>query len=213
MNQPSENAWKPDAELLAAYFDGELEGRDELADMRTRIEAWLDANPAAEQWIEHQQLQKLWHDTTPAEPGPATWRQTLERIDEGRKLPASAPASRRSWMTAGIVAASVVLFVGLVLGGLRSMLTTADPVVKLPPVKTLDDVDVEMLLVASAEDVTILRIEGADFNAVVVGTMPVNGPLELADSGEVCISCKCPRVAVRQEHPHRPMVWAVANAE
>jgi len=217
MNLPSENTWKPDPELLAAYFDGELEGRNDVADMRERIERWLETNPAAaEQWDEHLRLQKLWLDTTPAEPSDTAWKETLERIDNARHQPIAATSPRRPWLAAGVVAASIVLVVGLLFGGLRSYLTNQpnpDPVANNPPIPLPVDDAFEVLAVATADEVIILRIEGDDTDAVIVGTMPVTGPLELASSGEVCISCKCPRVNVRQDPPHRPMVWARASAE
>ena len=116
----NDNAWKPDPELLAAYFDGELEGRDEVADLRARVEAWLEANPqAAEQWGEHQELKKLWQSTTPAEPSAAAWKQSLEGIDSQRRQPSPA-RRRRFWLIASVVAASVLLFVGLLVGAFRS---------------------------------------------------------------------------------------------
>src|SRR5437867_4503212 len=114
MNHPSDAPWNPDPQLLAAYFDGELEGRDDLAPLRDRLEAWVDAHPETRaEWIEHQRLKKLWLATTPAEPKPATWDETFKRIDVERRRPTMAPPSRRPWLTAGIVAASILLLTGL----------------------------------------------------------------------------------------------------
>ena len=60
MNDAPKPNWTPDPQLLAAYFDGELEGRDDLADIRARIGVWLEEHPeAADQWTTHQNLQKL----------------------------------------------------------------------------------------------------------------------------------------------------------
>ena len=47
MNAPNHHDWTPDPQLLAAYFDGELEGRDDRADLRARVEAWLEQHPQA----------------------------------------------------------------------------------------------------------------------------------------------------------------------
>lgn len=214
MNQPDHD-WKPDPQLLAAYFDGELEGRDDVADMCARIDAWLAAHPeAAQEWAAHQQLQKLWLDTTPTDPSRATWNKVLDRID-ARRQRVAAPSSPRPWLIAGICAASIVLFIGMLFGAMRFLAPTpgaVDAVVQVPP-KQPEPIDIDVLPVALASEVTILRIDGADTEAVVVGAMPVSGPLELADSGEVCISCQCPRVVVRQDPPHRPMVWARADVE
>ena len=99
MNNAPDPKWNPDPQLLAAYFDGELEGRDDLADMRARLEAWVEEHAEARQeWAKHQQLQKLWLETTPAEPGAADWNQTLERIDTERRRPVASPSVGGSWM-------------------------------------------------------------------------------------------------------------------
>jgi hypothetical protein len=216
MNEPSQNAWKPDPELLAAYFDGELEGRDDVADVRARMEAWLEGNAeAAEQYAEHQQLNKLMRDTTPAEPSAAAWKQTLERIDAERKRPALAPTSRRrSWVVMGAIAASVLLAIGL-FGAMRSYVwnTPNRDIAENGKNFEAPEETYEMLEVALASEVTILRIDTDDIEGVIVGTMPVSAPLELADPGSVCVSCKCPRIVVRQDPPNRPMVWAVAASD
>ena len=211
MNQPPGNAWSPDPELLAAYFDGELEARDDGADLRARIEAWMEANPDAKQlWAEHQELKKLWVDTAPAEPSATAWKQTLERIDAARKETAPKPVRRRSWVVTAVIAASILLFIALVLGGLQAILNKQGTG---PDKSGFVEADDEIMQVATASEITILRIESEDADGVVVGTFPVSAPLELAASGEVSISCKCPRVCVRQEWPHRPMVYARANTD
>jgi hypothetical protein len=86
-----------------------------------------------------------------------------------------------------------------------------DALVKAPQPNLLAADDFEVLQVASANEVTILRIEGADTEAVVVGLLPVSGELELAAAGEVCISCTCPHIQYRHDPPHAPMVWARAD--
>jgi hypothetical protein len=184
-----------------------LEGRDDVADVRAKIEAWLEANPQVDsEWVQHKQLRELWRDTTPAEPTKAAWKQTLERIDHARKRPAQTPLARPTWIAAGIVAASVLILAGLGFAAFRGYFTAPPDLIVKTPQPAPDEF--EVLEVASASDVNILRIEDADTPCVVVGTLPVNGPLEFAVSGEVCISCKCPRVVVRQDPPHCPMVYA-----
>lgn len=207
MTQSSDHDWQPDPQLLAAYFDGELETRDEMGDLRRRIEAWLVTHPEAAE--EADALDKLWLDTTPAEPGERAWTGMLDRI-ESQRAQVARPAARRPWLAIGLSAACVLLAVGALLGvwrGLTSTQGTRDVVVQLSPD------ELEMLQVALAGEITILRYEGADTDAVVVGAMPVDGDLALADTGEVCISCKCPRVVVRQDPPHRPMVYARADLD
>lgn len=214
MNQPSNHPWEPDPQLLAAYFDGELadcaEGAEGGDDVRARIEAWLLSHPEAAE--ESDALKKLWLETTPAEPTPAQWNAVLDRIDARRPARPAAPP-RRPWLYFA-AAASVVLFLGAFFGASRFLQPPQPgpgPVAINPGASNPDDL--EVLQVALASEVTILRMEGPETDAVVVGAMPVAGSLELADSGEVCISCKCPRVHVRQDPPHRPMVWARASAD
>jgi hypothetical protein len=198
MNSMPEHDWQPDPQLLAAYFDGELE---DSADVRARIENWLATHPDdAQDWHE---LKKFLRDTAPAEPSEATWQSVRERI---KAVPQ--PRSRRPWLAAAVIAASVVLGVGVLFGAWRSLRTPDQTVVKS---KLPDDADFEVYPIASASEVTILRIESADMDGIVVGSFPVSGPMEWADPGEVSIKCKCPRVCIRQEPPDRPMVWARAD--
>ncbi len=205
MNAMSPNDWQPEPQLLAAYFDGELE---DAGDTHARIEAWLEAHPEAGE--ESAELKKLLRETAPTAPSDAAWKQTLERIDGARKGPVAAPRAQRLWLAAAMVAASIVLFIGILLGAGRFFQTKNGPFVENPQAILPDG---EVLQVASASEVTILRIDGADTAAVVVGELPVSGVLDLADAGEVCISCKCPRVGYCQDAPHRPMVWAIASAD
>jgi len=205
MNAMPPHEWQPEPQLLAAYFDGELDGLD-MAGMRARIEAWLEAHPeAAEDWAD---MKKLLRDTAPAEPSDAAWQEVRRRIEAQR--PAAVPRSRRAWLVAAVVAASIVLFSGILVGAWRAGLGSDGLIAVVPQPKSPDE-DFEVLQVASAGDITILRIDGADTDAVVVGVMPVSGELVLADPGEVCISCKCPRVQFRHDPPDRPMVWARAD--
>jgi hypothetical protein len=204
----NDNAWKPDPELLAAFFDGELEGRDDVADMRARIEAWIENNPqAAEEWAEHQQVKKLWAETTPAEPSAAAWGHTLSRIQAASKRPAVA-TSRRGWLIASVIAASVLLLIGFFAARpfWPAPAPLPDPLVEAEP----ENGPPEMLVVALSSEVTILRIDTDDIEGVIVGVMPVSEPLDMVSTGEALISCKCPRVAVRQDPP---MAWALASKD
>ena len=177
MNSAPEHDWQPDPQLLAAYFDGELAGR---ADVRARIENWLAAHPEAVQdWYE---WKKLLRDTAPPEPSEATWQLVRDRIDAAR--PAPQRRSRRPWLAAAVIAASVVLVIGVLFGAWRSLQTPDDALVRAPQPNLLDDGDFEAYPVASASEITILRIESADMDGIVVGSFPVSGPMEWADPGE-----------------------------
>ena len=123
MNSAPEHDWQPDPQLLAAYFDGELAGR---ADVRARIENWLAAHPEAVQdWDE---WKKLLRDTAPPEPSEATWQLVRDRIDAAR--PAPQRRSRRPWLAAAVIAASVVLVIGVLFGAWRSLQTPDDALVE-----------------------------------------------------------------------------------
>ena len=79
MNSDWDRNWNPGPELLAAYVDGEFEGRDELAALRVRVEDWLSKHPhAQEELAQYRKLRKLWHDTAPDEPSDEAWRPTKE---------------------------------------------------------------------------------------------------------------------------------------
>jgi anti-sigma factor RsiW len=222
MNDTPDPNWTPDPQLLEAYFDGELEGRDDVADLRAGLEAWLDEHPeAAGEWAKHQQVRKLWLDTTPLEPNAATWKQTLDQIDARRQQPMVAPTGTPRWWTASIVAASIALFFGLLFGALRSISppnVKNDPVVRAPREKPNPD-DMEVFPVTTAEEVVIHRVEGADTSLLVVGRLPVNGPLELAAPGEVRVVHVQPDArdqmmpTVLENGPRPPMIWAKLDTE
>ncbi len=217
MNVAPESNWQPDAQLLAAYYDGELEGRNELADMRARIEAWLDAHPAAAQeWNQHRELQKLWLDTTCPEPTEAAWQDALTRVNARQHAPQTGSGCAWPWFALGMVAACVLVMIGA--GVLRFMqpIEQNAPVVVAPPEPPVEPKkeEVEVFAVALVSEISILRVEGADTGSLVVGVPPVVGALELADPGEVRVVHVRPdshhnMVPNRQpDGPRRPIIWA-----
>ena len=209
-----DNDWKPDSQLLAAYFDGELEGRDELA---ARVEAWLQRHPeAAGQGNEQRKLAQLWRDTTPREPSAETWQRVLARIYAAHNKPTAAQTSRRAWLTTSVIAASVTLFLGLAFAAAYysvSINGRNSTVVKAPNSKTEHDEGVEVFPVATAGQVVVTRIEGADTRAVMVGELPVAGPLLLAETGDVRVfaihseASNKMRPQIQQDGLQRPMIW------
>ena len=221
MNVASDSNWEPDPELLAAYFDGEFEGRPELADMRARVEAWLEAHPGAkEEWAAHRKLRTLWQETTPAEPADAAWQETLARIQAGQR--GSTETRRRvPWLP--LLAAAACVYAVIALGwGIAQFRNTPEPSAlpvaiapkEIPPPQ---DEPVEVLPVADASEITVLRIDGADTATLVVGLLPVDGDLELADPGEVrIVHCRaCPRGVVPhvRQGENRPMIYARADTD
>ena len=219
MKNAPDRDWQPDQQLLGAYFDGELEGRDDLADLCARLELWLDEHPeAAHEWVKHQQLRKLWIDTTPAEPRGDMWNETLERIDAQRKQPTEIPRAKYAWVPASLVAASIALVFGMAFGALRFLTQTSQSEeasavpLKEKPIKP--EADTEVFPVATAEEVVIRRVEGADTSLLVVGRLPINGPLELAAPGEIRVVYVRPDASdqmmptVHEHGPRPPMIWA-----
>ena len=217
MSGPDKHDWKPDPQLLAAFFDGELEGRDDLDDLRTRVEGWLQHNPeAAGPCAEQRKLVELWRDTAPREPNAETWKRVLVNIQSEHNKPTCAPTSRRAWLTASVIAASVTLLLGLAFGGVRytfSLNKKDLSVVKAPNDKTNHAEDVEVFPVATNDEVMVTLIEGADTHAVMVGELPVSEPLLLAETGDVRVfavhseASNKMRPQIEQDGPRRPMIW------
>jgi hypothetical protein len=208
MNESSNSPWTPDPQLLAAYFDGELEGRDDVAEVRAQIEAWLETHPEAkEEWRRHRELQELWLDTTPADPGPAAWNQVLDQIDARRQV--EPRRSRRAWWAAGIIAASVALLVGSFI--VASRFTPQEPEIARVQPKQVEPEEVEVFPVAAASEITIIWIDGADASAMIVGDMPLEESMELVAAGDIRVVTCCPKTHVRQGENQRPMVHARAD--
>jgi hypothetical protein len=199
----------PDPEVLAAYFDGELEGRDEL---RRQVEDWLALHPDSEADPDRQRLRELWQETTPPEPSGEAWQRVLEHVAMARGT--AVPVRQRRWPVALAAAACVALFVGL-----ASWLLQPAPHRLLVEEKAQQLVVVEVFPVATAEEVVILRVDGDDRWMLPIGQFPLHGPLVLADAGEVerissepdALDQMVPQF--RWRGPQRPMVWAPLDAE
>jgi hypothetical protein len=214
----SNDNWQPGAELLAAYCDGELAGRPDLDALSRRVEDWLRRNPDARAAVTaHRRLDRLWEQTAPPEPGPDAWQHLEARLEHAALSRPSRALFRRFALgsrAAGIlaVAASVCLLIWIGLNH-RGTPEVAQPK-PVPPAAT-----VEVFPVATADEIAILHVEGADTPTLVVGAPPVQGALELAGPGEVVLSSVQPDAHDRMV-PHirfggkqRPMVWAPVGAE
>lgn len=226
MTMPGDHSWNPDPQLLAAYFDGEMEGRNELAELRCRIETWLEHHPdALATGEEIRRLRQAWLDTTPAEPNAATWNDTLTRIEAARLRPIRPPVARRPWLMASACAVALVVATSALIGGLRYYSSPAiehHPVAEAPrdPLAPVDEANNgEVLPVALAHEVVIFHVDGEDTAALVVGQLPLQGLLELADPGEIRVFSIQPDAQdrmvpdVRQDGPRRPVIWARLDTE
>jgi hypothetical protein len=202
---------------LAAYFDGEFEGRDDLAILRQRLEEWLSANPDGRaQLAEHRRLSRLWAATTPPDPAPAAWRNVQSQLEgcqtwghPGQTPPSPKRGGGKSpWKGVDVLAGALCILVAVFL---------IKDFAKAPAVDTV--ADDEPFPVASQREVVILQVEGADTGTLVVGELPVQGPLELAAPGDVTLTSVAPAAGdnmVPEIHvggPGRPIIWARAKAE
>lgn len=203
MTPSDDPSWAPSPELLAAYFDGEFEGRDELGPLRRRLEDWLARNPdACAELADYRRLRQLWLETTPPEPAPSAW-QTVQAHLEANCRHGRVPVATRSspWPTAVLTGAACLLFA----------LTAASRLKVL-----MDD---SPFPVASEREVVILHVDGADAGTIVVGELPLQGPLELVGPGDVTLTSVQPAQRdnmvpdVFVAGPGRPIIWARAEHE
>ena len=117
MTSPLEN-WRPTPELLAAYFDGECEGRDDLYSLKQRIENWLTANPQAQEDLaEHRRLLHVWQETAPPEPHADQWTAMLARLEaliaSQTPLPKTGAEPSRRLRRAGLLGGAAAVVAGL----------------------------------------------------------------------------------------------------
>ena len=221
-------AWKeddgppPSPEQLAAYADGELDGRPEMEPLRRRIEAWLARHPEAAADLNAQRrLAQLWQATTPPEPSEAAWQDVLARLEP---LPATAERGRRgpglrfaAWAVAALAATAAAVWLALALfppgaGPEIARQRPRDLEQRKPPLPATPAAEpMEPFAVATADEVEILSIGGADTGTVAVGEMPLSGPMLLVQAGEVEVQHVEPEV--RTGANGSPMLWAPLASE
>lgn len=177
-HEPFQDAPLP--ELLAAHADGELTGREV-----DRVQAWLAMHPAGQaDLIVQKRLgwrqSRLWQATAAENPPAHVWATALTRIELDLRNPKPMPAeprplqtSRRRLLAAiGVTAAAAIL------------LTFAIPAL-MGPSNGPAVVPADEFVVATSDDVEILRIFEADADSLVVGELPLRRPLVLAGVDEV----------------------------
>jgi len=202
----------PSPELLAAYVDGEFEGSDCLQAQKRAVEAWLDQHPEARADIAAwRRLKKVWQEAPPPGPADAAWPRVLAGVCAG-VAQARKEAARKGrfpwgrWLTGGAAAA---ILLALVAGpGYRWLTAPRDggPPAGPPP----GGAAVEVLPVATADEVVIIRVAGDDTPTLVVGNPPVQGELVLAEDGEVVVTYMEPDINMNSP---RPMIWVRGEAE
>lgn len=205
MNAPSpEDRWTPSRELLAAYADGELDAYPQRTLLRRQIEQWLAEHPEDAAELEAQvELGRLMAETTPFEPSEAQWAAVWARIE-------CQPRPRWRWSAAvwlaGLVAAgaaAAVVAVVLQMSAVpeeplpqpaAAILPAADGTAARAAVAVVQHAgdaairragEIEVLEVATSDEIEIIRIAGSDTGSMIVGQLPLSGPMVLLDPDEI----------------------------
>jgi hypothetical protein len=164
---PSRDAW------LQSYIDGELAPEE-----RARVEAWLAADPAARSQAEAQRrVAELFDDDEIAEPPQQAWDGVLGRISRALKRHPSGSSrlGKKVWPLVWVAAAAAV-FAGVWLGA--RLLLHPKP----------DRPGIEVLEVATADDVVIDEMDPFDARVLVVGRVPGGLPAELHERGPFLVA-------------------------
>jgi anti-sigma factor RsiW len=217
----SRERWpKPRPELLAAYADGELEG-PAFRQLKAQVESWLAAHPqAAADLAADRHLEDLLRRCPAPGPSEDLWDAVQGRVRSDLERLAAAGRqgfSLRRRLTAAMAgltsaAAAVWLALSLVPRPASPELSRATH-----PARVADQ-DVAFP-VATEDEVEILSVQGEDTGTVVVGQMPLQGPMELAGPGDVTLTSVRPARAdnmmpdVRMDDTDTPLVWARLEGE
>ena len=208
MNVPQGEPWTPSHELLAAFADGELDRHPQRELLRRQIETWLAAHPEAAAALEAQlELERLMAATVAAEPSPRAWHRVWRRLHG---------SPRRRWgrwtaalcLTGAAVASAAAVIVALLVEH-----TAPQPPAEIPLVKakatdnaasraaaaTVIHTGIvagavqrfrgfEVLEVATADEIEVVRVAGADTETLVAGRLPLVGPMVLIEPHEIDIT-------------------------
>lgn len=166
------------AARLMAYLDGELPPEEQA-----RVAAWIAQDPDAHhQHEEERRRRELFASASPPEPGPQAWVRALAGIEKALFAPPGArPFLRRSstlWALVGVTAAAVLAAVWIRTSGLFA------------PPQPIDTprTPVDVLAVATADDVTIDDMDPADARLLVVGEVPGHVSTELRAMSPFAVS-------------------------
>lgn len=216
----------PDPKEIAAYGDGEFEGQPQLASLRRRVEKWVESHPeAADQLQAQRRLTEVWQATEPQQPADAAWERAAAQVRELAWPALPAQHRMRAWRLAALGAACLtlaasVLWIVLSLVPPEAGNEIVQQPVPVPQKQVIQPVvpaaPLELLEVAVAEEVEILRVGGADTSTLVVGEPPVQGMMVIAQPGEVSVTRVEPAhdnmmPEVRGADPAggiNPMIWA-----
>jgi anti-sigma factor RsiW len=209
----AEDGSGPGPELLAAYLDGELQGNAERLAQKEQVEAWLAEHPeAAAEPAAGDGLRTAWQATAPAEPGENAWDAVRVCVQDQLDREKERRARRRilAWGAGGAAAAAVAAWLLLTLpssGPAPQVVERSRPI----PAKNVEEE--APFPVATADEVEIVHIQGNDTATLVVGALPLEGPLVLAGHGDVTLKSVQPAPPdnmvpnVLLSGP-TPMIWA-----
>jgi hypothetical protein len=218
----------PSPELLAAYVDGEFEGTEELTWHKRSIEDWLDQHPeVAADIVAWRRLKQLCQRAAPAEPSESIWNELWLRVERGLRQPrAERPLHRRIGFWLRGIAAAVILLGCSASAWFtwRHLARTGSDVELSPAVAERNNgegnepVQEEIFPVATADEIAILHVEGDDTATLVVGQLPLNGPLELVEPQEFFLNSVEPdptddMVPSFKMDQGSPMIWAPLKRE
>lgn len=155
---------------LVAFVDGRLDA------LRARqIELWLAVHPdTAASVEEHRQVLQQVRDLAPPEPADAAWEHVWNQIAAALPAPREEPRRLRRRVL-GVVAGIAALL----------LLMIPSHVSRQEPRNSLDAIAIMPILLASADEVEIVSIDGADVKALLVGEPPLRRPFELASVDDV----------------------------
>ena len=185
---------EPTPETFAAYVDGELKPAE-----RASFERWLAVNPDHRAELSaHRRLGRLCEISRQADPDDETWTAVLAGISDRLPVPAVAHTRRRFpllWL-AGIAAAAAAVALIWILSGRKG-----PPAPAPSPERELADLP---FAVASPDDVDFTSLSNADDDVVLVGRLPLEGALILADPGDVRIEDMNLRQGIEVKFPDGP---------
>jgi hypothetical protein len=181
---------RPPPEWLAGYADGELD-----AAAARRVRDWLAAHP---DFTDDLAMQvhfspanvSFWQSVTPAEPSEAAWADVAWRIQEAVEAEQHRPPPRRAfpwWSTLTGLGLAAGLALALLVPSPRRSLSRPTAA------------DAEAWTLAESQDVEILSLRSDDANLLVVGRMPLAGPLELATVDELEFHTMAPSDGMQPE--------------
>ena len=171
------------------------------------IQEWLLEHPeAGAAALAQRRLRQLMLGTLSAEPTEAAWEQMLARLQEmpaPRPAPGPRTAGRPISLVAALLATAAAIGIALTLWYWQpSPAPTPQPAP--PPISVAKEkteplpqvqqaakpgpLELEPFPVATADEIEIIRVGGADLKTVIVGNFPVKGPLVLANPGEITLT-------------------------